>query len=320
MRLTAPEAVGRERHEVRVAQLRGREPGAHHIDDMVARHTCEVENLRPTIASRPRSQEALAIRLGEERCNDITSGIEIGRHDDELAEAGLTEVLAQHLRIAPAQCGHRRSCDRSGSTNQLPDGFGESIARHVRIERRGYDSPPPATLGASRPDRPASQHTADCEDQQDHCERNHGETRNRGGKVLARKRRLQPRGVARHQRAAGLELQHLEEEPDEIDEQAGEQDDQRCEKDGRENETEPGGHSQRQPPRVQLPRARATPDSLRIPEARRAIDRCQSRTAGSNTVPRGHVDLDAGFLQRPQHAGVIGAVRTRACQNKRGAT
>ena len=250
MGLTAPEAVGCERHEVRVAQLRRREPGAYHIDDMVARHTCEVEDLRPPIASGPRRQKALAIRLGEERCNDITSGIEIGSHDDELAEAGLTEVLAQHFRVAPAQCGHRRPCDRGGSTNQLPDGFGESIARDVRIERRGYDSPPPAPLGASRPDRPASQDTADGEDEQDDRERNHGETRNRGGKVLTCKRRLQPRGVARHQRAAGLELQHLEEEPDEIDEQAGEQDDERREKDGRENETEPGGHSQRQPPRI----------------------------------------------------------------------
>ena len=38
------------------------------------------------------------------------------------------------------------------------------------------------------------------------------------------------------------------------------------------------------------------------------------------SLPRHHVDLYARFLQGPQHACLVRSVRTRAAQNKRGAT
>ena len=60
-------------------------------------------------------------------------------------------------------------------------------------------------------------------------------------------------------------------------------------------------------------RARA-PRQIPCGSQRRAAPSIAARAAlpRSDTVPRDDVDLDAGFLQRPQHAGVIGAVRTRA--------
>ena len=176
MRLAAPEAVGRERHQVRVAQLRRREPGAYHIDDMVARHACEVEHLRPAIASRPRRQEALAIRLGEE---DATTSRRASRsviNDDEFAEAGLTEVLAQHLRVPPAQCGRRRPAT-GGTTNQLPDGFGESIAS-ATCASNGAATIATTSARSARRDpiaRPARTPPMARTNRID-CERNHGET------------------------------------------------------------------------------------------------------------------------------------------------
>ena len=48
------------------------------------------------------------------------------------------------------------------------------------------------------------------------------------------------------------------------------------------------------------------------PRAAPAVDRGERRAASADAVSGQDVDLDAGFLQRAQHARVVRAVRARA--------
>jgi hypothetical protein len=64
------------------------------------------------------------------------------------------------------------------------------------------------------------------------------------------------------------------------------------------------------------PNARAVPDPVGFPEASGPIDGCQRSGAGSDTVARHDVNLDAGLLQRPKRTGVVGAMRTGPAQHE----
>ena len=175
-------------------------------------------------------------------------------------------------------------------------------------------------LSAARADRPRSEHTPNRERECDGGQRDDRKPRDGGWKALACEQGLKPRRVTGDERATGLQLQHLEKEPHQIHEEAEEQNHQGREQDGGEQEREPRRDTQRPTPGVQLRNASASPDSLWVPESRGAIDRGERRTARANTVPRNDINLDAGFLQCPQDAGMVGTVRTGACQNKGGAT
>ena len=68
------------------------------------------------------------------------------------------------------------------------------------------------------------------------------------------------------------------------------------------------------------PNAWAFPDAVGFPEASGAIDGSQRSGAGSDTVTRHHVNLDAGLLKRPKHTCVVGAMRAGPAQHKGRAT
>ena len=101
--------------------------------------------------------------------------------------------------------------------------------------------------------------------------------------------------------------------------QTGRENEHRDEQNRDEHRAEPRSQLQRPPPRVQLSHARPAPDPLRIPESSRSVDGRQRRAARADAVSRNQIDFDAGFLQRPEHPRVVGAVRTGSGQNKRGA-
>ena len=66
-------------------------------------------------------------------------------------------------------------------------------------------------------------------------------------------------------------------------------------------------------------RARRPPEPLRLPEPLRAVDGREQRADDADAAAGDDVDLDAGLLQRAQHAGVIRAGRAGAGQDERGA-
>jgi hypothetical protein len=51
----------------------------------------------------------------------------------------------------------------------------------------------------------------------------------------------------------------------------------------------------------------------------RAVHRREQRADHADAAAGDDVELDAGFVQRPQHAGVIGAGGAGAGQDERGA-
>ena len=59
-----------------------------------------------------------------------------------------------------------------------------------------------------------------------------------------------------------------------------------------------------------------SPDAGCIPEPRRAVERGERSAAGADTMSGEDVDLDAGFLQRAEHARVVRTVRASARQNQ----
>ena len=105
--------------------------------------------------------------LGEQCRDDVPARVEIGCHDHELPESRLTEVLTQHLRVAPAECGRRRPGDRGGAPDRFPDGVSESLTRSMSVERCCNDAPPPATLGSTGSDGSAHQNATGCQRGQD---------------------------------------------------------------------------------------------------------------------------------------------------------
>ena len=60
--------------------------------------------------------------------------------------------------------------------------------------------------------------------------------------------------------------------------------------------------------------------TLLVPQPLRAVDRRKQRADDADAAAADDVDLDAGFVERAQHAGVIRAGRAGAGQHERGAS
>ena len=79
------------------------------------------------------------------------------------------------------------------------------------------------------------------------------------------------------------------------------------------------GKAQRGLPDIHAPRARRAPEPSLVPEPLRAVDRREERADRADAAAGDNVDLDARFMQRPQHAGVVGPGRPRSGQDERSA-
>ena len=136
MRLAAPETVGGERHQLRIAQHGRRDRGANQIDHVIAGRSGQVEHLRSSIPARTVGQKGLPVWFGQQRRHDVPPRVEIGGDEDQFAKAGLPEVLDQYFRVAPAERGSRGPGDRCRPANQVPHRGGESLARGLGIGAR----------------------------------------------------------------------------------------------------------------------------------------------------------------------------------------
>src|SRR5262245_35259579 len=98
MRLAAPEAVGRKRQQMRVADKRRRHTSRDHIERVIAADAGQIEHLRPTIDADTRREKIMSMRLAEQRRYQIAASVEIGGDEDQLAKTRLSEILDEHLR------------------------------------------------------------------------------------------------------------------------------------------------------------------------------------------------------------------------------
>ena len=84
---------------------------------------------------------------------------------------------------------------------------------------------------------------------------------------------------------------------------------------------EPQGEGNRahcRPPPVQRRHATAAPEPLVVPEPLSAVNGRKEGADHADAAAGDDVDLDAGFVERAQHAGMVGAGRTSAAQHQRG--
>ena len=99
------------------------------VDQVVARQTGEIERLgaaRPGRARR-RKQRA-AERLAHQPEDEIAPRVEIVHAEQQLAEAGLAEVLGQQLRVAPAQIVRAGGVlSARAAAQQIPQPVGEVL-------------------------------------------------------------------------------------------------------------------------------------------------------------------------------------------------
>jgi hypothetical protein len=81
----------------------------------------------------------------------------------------------------------------------------------------------------------------------------------------------------------------------------------------------PSDDARNGPPRVERIDPRRLPEAFIVPEVLGTVDGGEERADRADAAAADDVDLDAGFVQGPEHAGMIGAGRAGADEDQRRA-
>ena len=266
----------------------------------------------------PPPEEPPPVRLREQCEDQIAPPVEVVRRDQQLAKTGLAEVLGQQLGVALSQVFGTGPRDRRRAAHQRPQSVSEPAQRATDVERRPEQRPPQRP---PHPTRRAGPHPGQPGRPDQHPEQERQRDHDQPGQPDGQCRRCEDPldklpEPGRQPLAPG--------QPDDL-EQIGQRVDQRREHDHAERQHQrakrgtenPGGGTQRESPAVEPRRAPGTPQTSRVPELRGAVDRRKRCAHRANAAPRHQVDLDAGLVQRPQHAGMIRAGGSGAGQHQR---
>ena len=157
MRLAAPVAVGRERHQPRVERGRRRERRGDQIGRAVAAPARQSRALRRDVrgrAARPgtaaHTARCTSAPMRSRRVSRSVASTTSSRNP------GCPRLSTQHLGVAAAERRHRRPRRRRGAANQLPQ-RGHERARAPPWRRRARPAPtttpPRVPVAATRPVR-----------------------------------------------------------------------------------------------------------------------------------------------------------------------
>lgn len=172
---------------------------------------------------------------------------------------------------------------------------------------------PPARASADR--RPRAGGDDHCHSDNEH-EKN--EARNRGRQRGRGKQRVNPAAERRPQRRGrGLQANQRQEQPGQPDENGDSQ--ERCwdREHGGSSNQRPSGDAERKPPAIETTGRWRTPQAIRFPEPDATIDGREKGPNRTDATTRRQIDLDAGFVEGTQHAGMVGASGTRTGQHDR---
>ena len=116
---------------MRIGGDRHSEGGRERVHRVVAPDAGEVEHFGAAPAFRrcesAMREEALTVTFTEQREHEITARVHVVRDDQQLAEGGLTEVLAEQLDEAAAKFAPRRRRKRGGAAYQVRQHGGRAI-------------------------------------------------------------------------------------------------------------------------------------------------------------------------------------------------
>ena len=258
---------------------------------VIAADARQVEHLGAPLAVRPRREE---LARGTARAAARRPRRD-GRRDRwrpaSARETGLPEVLEQHLRVAAAECRVARAAPWAPRRESAPRWRRQNSAR--------ADSASTGAPNSRHHQRPDARRAA----------------RRHDAATIAGRRSRRPRR-ARRRRAASPPhqsgIRHAR--PASDHEQWTTRSTSRSAASRRSAARQPASFQ-----RVERSSRAATRQMPSASHSRALPSIAASAAPPAPTLPRHDVDLDAGLLQRAQHARVIRAVRTGAAQHQRGA-
>ena len=277
---------------------------------------------RPAAPRRPRWSAAGSDRGGALRRPARTpdrGARRVVHGDQQLAESRLTEVVDEQLGVAAAEIDAGRLLELRRAAHAGPTsppssarspGAADSGARTMRHQNASAPPAPVAPAPAEPPPtprlpQPSTSSTRRGSHVGSAVGRERRLRRTRGTRTSARRRRRRrpSSGRNRSERRPGPRAIDGERHRDERDRHRQRHD----------------GDAQRRPPAIEPPHRRRAPEPLLVPEPLRAVDRREQRADDADAAAGDDVELDAGFVQRAQDAGVIGAGGAGAGQDERGA-
>ena len=290
---------------------------------MIARHAGEVEHLGAArvrrLAGRPPDQIAPPV-LADQREQQIAMRVGVVHGDDQLAETGLAEVLGQQLGVAPPELRRRRPLQLRRAAHQIPHHAPAVVDRMARTtsaraaratttaptDRRPFA--PPAIQPSTSATIPAAPSTS---------------STSRGsqvGSASGANAALREPQIRRDQPAGAADADHLQHEVDrEHDQPERHRGDRNRDDRQRRSPSAQTISARDEPPLVEPLDPVGAPEALVVPQPLRAVDRREQRADHADAAAGDDVELDAGFVERAQHAGVIGAGGAGAGQDERGA-
>ena len=261
--------------------------------------------------------------LGEERGDQILPRVQVVHDQQQLAEARLAEVVGEQLDVAAGQLGVARLLQRRRAANQGPELRRERLQR-LRRRQRTADQ---AARAVRRAPCGSPARRATCSDQADH----------RPPPAATRTAKSTSRGTisgsapgenhccSRPPNPAVSALPALRRSrPASAGSRRGRR--------GRRSRSSSSGNSEdarrqpgaRQPPRAGPPPADRTGAPRRLSRCPRLPTAAAPPSTAANSAltapmprPATRSILHAGFVERAQHAGVVGAGRARAREDER---
>ena len=144
------------------------------------------------------------------------------------------------------------------------------------------------------------------------------QARDDGRKRVCRKKDGNPPAEARTQRGAGaFESDQREQQADAADDNRGRQQEEWNGQDGHGGDHRPARGPQRPAPAVEAGCRAALPEAVRLPQARATVDGREERRHRADPTPRHEIDLDARFVQRAEHARMVGTGSSGSGEHER---
>ena len=123
VRLASPVSVCRKRHQMGLGRDRNCQRRRYGVGQVITSQAGEIEHFRPSGVRCRRRRPANQVsptRLPQHGENQIPMRVEIVDGEQELAEARLSEVLSQELRVTAGKLLGSWLCQVRGTANQIP--------------------------------------------------------------------------------------------------------------------------------------------------------------------------------------------------------
>ena len=326
VRLALPGPLARKGHEVRIGHDRHAQRRAQRVDDLIAARPRQVDCLGLAaiwgggFPGDARSEKRLSMGRREQSEHNVGPDVEIVGNEQELAKPRLPQVLGEQLGVAARHLGVGRQRERRRAANQIPQRNADSHLCLRGAQRRGCKPGPaharPAPGAASQREPASHDERPDGGDEEEDNDARHERRECSGGEGLFE----EPRGSRRQGDAGGAEAREVQQQPADVHRYRCQEETDRKQQGGHGTGEQPAGDAQRSAPSVEHGRLLAAPEAVFVPQLCAAVDRGKKRGRGTHAAARDEIHPHARLVQRAQHAGMVRAGGSGACEHQSRAT